>query len=237
MTPTTSEAVIVHELPYAFDDTTNFQSYHPRVCIIHSIPTALRVTKSHYQNWPLFKQIIFRHCAFLTLVTDTLFIFHSNKWRRYQYQFIQYSLKLIKAELRMYASVEISSVVQAITWGTGGSLSIWTPMNKFQWNCNRNSNFFIHENAFENVVCEMIAILSRLQSVCGIIWAVFYSEPPFTHDDVIKWKHFPRYWPFVRGTQRSRWSPAQRPVTRSFDVFFDLRSNKRLSKQWRGWWF
>ena len=31
--------------------------------------------------------------------------------------------------------------------------------------------------------------------------------------------------------------PAQRPVTRSFDVFFDLRPNKRLSKQWRGWWF
>ena len=29
----------------------------------------------------------------------------------------------------------------------------------------------------------------------------------------------------------------QRPVTRSFDVFFDLHSNKRLSKQWWGWWF
>ena len=27
--------------------------------------------------------------------------------------------------------------------------------------------------------------------------------------------------------------PAQRPVTRSFDVFFDLRLNKRLSKQSR----
>ena len=25
--------------------------------------------------------------------------------------------------------------------------------------------------------------------------------------------------------------PAQRPVTRSFDIFFDLRLNKRLSKQ------
>ena len=23
------------------------------------------------------------------------------------------------------------------------------------------------------------------------------------HDDVIKWKHFPRYWPFVRGIHRS----------------------------------
>ena len=31
--------------------------------------------------------------------------------------------------------------------------------------------------------------------------------------------------------------PTQRPVTRSFDVFFDLRLNKRLSKQYRGWWF
>ena len=31
--------------------------------------------------------------------------------------------------------------------------------------------------------------------------------------------------------------PAQRPVTWKFDVFFDLRPNKRLSKQWWGWWF
>ena len=31
--------------------------------------------------------------------------------------------------------------------------------------------------------------------------------------------------------------PAQRPVTRSFDVFFDLRLNKRLSKQSWCWWF
>ena len=31
--------------------------------------------------------------------------------------------------------------------------------------------------------------------------------------------------------------PAQRPVTRSFDVYFDLRPNKRLSKQSLGWWF
>ena len=31
--------------------------------------------------------------------------------------------------------------------------------------------------------------------------------------------------------------PAQRPVTRSFDVFFDLHLKKRLSEQWWGWWF
>ena len=31
--------------------------------------------------------------------------------------------------------------------------------------------------------------------------------------------------------------PAQRPVTLSFDVFFDLRLNSRLSEQCWGWWF
>ena len=31
--------------------------------------------------------------------------------------------------------------------------------------------------------------------------------------------------------------PTQRPVTRNFDVFFDLHRNKRLSKQWWGWGF
>ena len=60
------------------------------------------------------------------------------------------------------------------------------------------------------------------------------------HDDVIKWKHLPRYWPFVRGIHRSTVTgefPAQMPAMRSFEVFFDLRLNKRLSKQWRDWLF
>ena len=30
----------------------------------------------------------------------------------------------------------------------------------------------------------------------------------FMHDDVIKWKHFPRHWPFVRGIH---WSPVNSP--------------------------
>ena len=31
--------------------------------------------------------------------------------------------------------------------------------------------------------------------------------------------------------------PSQRPVARRFDVFFDLRLNQQLSKQWRRRWF
>ena len=48
------------------------------------------------------------------------------------------------------------------------------------------------------------------------------------HDDVIKWKHFPRYWPFYVGNSPVTGKfPSQRPVTRSFDVFSYLHLNKR----------
>ena len=30
----------------------------------------------------------------------------------------------------------------------------------------------------------------------------FFLPFPLQNDDVIKWKHFPRYWPFVRGIHR-----------------------------------
>ena len=44
--------------------------------------------------------------------------------------------------------------------------SCWLDLkNKLQWNSNQNTQFFIHENAFENVVCEMAAILSEPQCV------------------------------------------------------------------------
>ena len=52
------------------------------------------------------------------------------------------------------------------------------------------------------------------------------------HDDVFKWTHFrvtgPLFGEPVTGELSS-----QRPVTRSVDVFFDLRLNKGLSKQSR----
>ena len=40
------------------------------------------------------------------------------------------------------------------------------------------------------------------------------------HDDVIKWKHFPRYWPFVRGIQRSPVNSPHQDQWRGALVFF-----------------
>ena len=38
--------------------------------------------------------------------------------------------------------------------------------------------------------------------ICVLFIALFWLMGRY-HDDVIKWKHFPRYWPFVRGIHRS----------------------------------
>ena len=37
----------------------------------------------------------------------------------------------------------------------------WTLRNKLQWNFNQNTKLFIHKNAFQNIVCQMAAILSK----------------------------------------------------------------------------
>ena len=50
-----------------------------------------------------------------------------------------------------------------------------------------------------------MGVLADLLSVLLLnvrFMAVLYRVWVF-HDDVIKWKYFPRYWPFVRGIQRS----------------------------------
>ena len=63
-----------------------------------------------------------------------------------------------------------TALVQVMAWcRTGESHYLnqcwfivnWTLRNKFQWKLIWNSNFFIQENAFENVICEMATILSR----------------------------------------------------------------------------
>ena len=60
-----------------------------------------------------------------------------------------------------------------------------------------------------------------------------------THDDVIEWNHFPRYWPFVRGREFTgpRWIPHTKASDAELWWFLWSRLNKRLSKQSWGWWF
>ena len=70
--------------------------------------------------------------------------------------------------------------------------------------------------------------LPVMRQMALFIWMTNISRKSFgpqvestKQNDVIKWKHFPRYWPSVRGFHKGNpqvtgWVPSQRPVTRSF---------------------
>ena len=73
------------------------------------------------------------------------------------------------------------------------------------------------------------------------IWTTTWKLLPLDinglHDDVIIWIHFPRYWPFVRGIHRWPVNSPYKGQWRGALMFFYLRLNRQLSKQWRRWRF
>ena len=73
--------------------------------------------------------------------------------------------------------------------------------------------------------CHSNALL--LQS--PLITSLQCSKWKFLHDDVIKWKHFPRNWPFVRGIHRSPVNSPHKGQWRGALMF--------LSRKSWGWWF
>ena len=68
--------------------------------------------------------------------------------------------------------------------------------------------------------------------------AIIVADMDDDPDDVMTWKRFSRYWPFVMGIHRLPMDSHHKgPVTRDFDIFFDVSLNKQLSKQAICWWF
>ena len=57
---------------------------------------------------------------------------------------------------------------------------------------------FYRNSWFWDMYISYIYVYDELMTI-SLLW----KEIPWSHDDVIKWKHFPRYWPFVRGIHRS----------------------------------
>ena len=114
--------------------------------------------------------------------------------------------------------------------------------NNIQWNLNWNSYIFIHENAFENVFCEMAAILSpphcvrmggrtnqQLRQTFGN--ASVLAEDTQDYDKAMTGKWFSHHWPFVRGIH---WWPVDSPhkgsvMWKSFD---DAMTWKGFSYYW-----
>ena len=65
---------------------------------------------------------------------------------------------------------------------------------------NPNCNMPINRNDY---TCFLVCFPVLLFHISTYMRNKFRSNLPLLHDDVMKWKHFPRYWPFVRGIHRS----------------------------------
>ena len=89
----------------------------------------------------------------------------------------------------------------------------------------------LHYNAGDEVSCTINPSLSprswasgQISYPCILLFTRLstckLAQTSIKHDDVIKWKYFPRYWSFVRGIHR--WpmnSPHKGPVTRKMFPF------------------
>ena len=75
-------------------------------------------------------------------------------------------------------------------------------------------------------------ITGIMHTVCFLLWYVVAF-----HDDVIKWKHFPRYGPFVRRIHQ--WNSPHKGQWRGALIFSFIwtRMNGCVNNQWWGWWF
>ena len=94
-------------------------------------------------------------------------------------------------------------------------------------------------------VCDGCPIIQKLSLEC-FHCACFLSRSPWQqhphsdhlHYDVMTWKQFLHYWPFVRGIHWSRVdSHNKEPVRRVFDDFFDGSLNRLLNEQSSCQWF
>ena len=98
------------------------------------------------------------------------------------------------------------------------------------------------------VICRIslyVDILSILQnffpseiSKCPhwVVWPPVIATS-YWHDDVIKWKHFPRYWPFVRGIHRSPVNSPHKGQWRRALMFSSICAsiNVWVNQSWGRW--
>ena len=94
-------------------------------------------------------------------------------------------------------------------------------------------------------MCQSVVRDDKALFVHLSVWNIFafaklsvtWVESFICHDDVIKKKHFPRYWPFVWGIHRSPVNSPHKGQWAELWCFLWSAPIKRLSKHSRGWWF
>ena len=146
--------------------------------------------------------------------------------------------------------IHISKSGPRSIWG----FHLWASGLEFRWHYGLNSKrvfdtqskYFWKYRAFMGkFLSDLVIILHQTQQIichdiCKFVNGLASTlEPKYfpKHNDAFKWEHFPRYWPFVRGSHQSPVDSFTKASHAELWCLFDLRLNKRLSKQSGRRWF
>ena len=79
----------------------------------------------------------------------------------------------------------------------------------------------------------VVPFLSEFSCI-SLPWKLVHSVSVLCHyhDDIIKWKHFPRYWPFVRGIHRLPVNSSPKGQWRGALMFFIFTWTNRWANNW-----
>ena len=103
----------------------------------------------------------------------------------------------------------------------------------------RGRDYFHHNNAFTFMLVTYFPRTTKRIHHYLKEWSIYHAHPhpigPWWRHQMETFSALPALCAAISPVSGE--FPAQRPVTRSFDVFFDLRPNKRLSKQSWCWSF
>ena len=119
-----------------------------------------------------------------------------------------------------------------------------TKINVFKFKCRARHVHVNHKQLIDDIwnVFMNWPWPDKYCSVCCISITWVGVTKPVSSISLSWWRH--RMETLSASLARCGWNPSvsggfpsQRPVTRSFDVFFDLRMNKRLNKHSRLHWF
>ena len=93
--------------------------------------------------------------------------------------------------------------------------------NLSPWRCSTHKIISMIKMGLNNHTLECCLTRAAWEAAC-LTW-----QPVLHHYYSIKWKHFPRYWPFVRGIHGSSVDSRHKgPVTRIFDDLFNVSLKK-----------
>ena len=101
----------------------------------------------------------------------------------------------------IYASLKVAKTPHFHTWFSSYVvIIIFDFLSQLRWDLRGPPGGHL-ENYSTGVLSRFYGTSSHLDKVsvdCHLL-----GDTPCYHDDVIKWKQLPRYWPFVRGIHRS----------------------------------